>query len=203
MCPGNRVIILSLLTVFATQPGGMTPVAMAQESPSQPAQGGEQTLEYLISPGDSLNISVWKEPDFSGVFRVRFDGRITLPLAGDIDASGRTPMELSKFLEKELTRFIEFPQVTVGIEETSAKFFVIGRVSTQGAFPYTGPLRVVQALALAGGFQDFAKRGNIFVIREVNGKQIQFPVHYDRIEDGRDLETYNFQLLPGDTIVVP
>jgi len=161
------------------------------------------SLEYTIGPGDVLKISVWKEVDFSADVTVRLDGKITLPLAGDIVAAGRTPEQLGTDLEQKLTDFIELPQVTVSIVgPNSARYFVIGKVQTQGAFPYTGPLRVVQALALAGGFQDFAKKGDIFVLREVDGKQISLPVQYGRLEDGKDLGV-NIRLLPGDTIIVP
>ena len=167
------------------------------------SQDAGPSLAYTIGPGDLVNVLVWKEPDFSGEFAVRFDGRITLPLLGDILAAGKTPPKLSAELEQELRRFIEVPQVTTTIAAAhSARYFVIGKVNSQGAFPYIGPIRVVQALALAGGFQEFASLSRIFVIREVNGALTYLPVDYQQIESNRNLGP-NIQLLSGDTIVVP
>jgi len=165
--------------------------------------GDEEVLGYLIRPGDVVKISVWKEPDLSMQATVRFDGKISMPLAGDVDASDRTPKQLAAELQRELSRFVEVPQVSVLVTEVnSARYFVIGRVTNQGAFPYTGPLTIVQALALAGGFEDFAKRDKIFVIREAAGKQTTLTVDYEKLVAERDLK-YNIKVLPGDTIVVP
>lgn len=179
------------------QPATPAPVSAAR---SQPA---DESLIYTIGPGDVIQVLVWKEPDFSGNFGVRFDGRITLPLVGDVQAAGRTPPELSAELEKQLRRFLEVPQVTAAVAEpNSARYFVIGKVNGQGAFAYIGPIRVVQALALAGGLQEFAKRDRIFVIREVNGAQTHLPVNYEKLVNDKNLRT-NIRLLSGDTIVVP
>jgi len=170
---------------------------------SQKSAPSQETRIYRIGAGDVLQILVWKEADFSGNFTVRWDGRITLPLVGDVDASGRTPPQLAGDLEEALKRFLEISQVTVTVAEpNSARYFVIGKVGKQGAFPYIGPIRVVQALALAGGFQEFAKLDKIFIIREVSGKQIYYPVDYDQLEGKRRLQV-NRPLIPGDTIVVP
>ena len=159
--------------------------------------------KYVIGAGDVLQIHTWKEADFSGSFQVRYDGRITMPLVGDILVAGRTPEEISLELEDTIGRFVEMANVTVAIEQpNSAQFFVLGKVAQQGAFPYTRPIRVAQALALAGGFQEFAKLDQIFVIRDVDGRLIYFPFNYDDFMDKRKLGG-NMVLLPGDTIVVP
>ena len=164
---------------------------------------GSQTGDYKIGAGDVLRILTWKEPDFSGSFPVRFDGKITIPFVGDVDVAGRTPTELKGELEESIGRFVDVARVSVAIEQpNSARFFVLGKVSKQGAFPYDGPLRVAQALALAGGFMEFAKLEQIFVIREVNGELIYFPFNYADFVNRRQL-TGNLILLPGDTIVVP
>jgi polysaccharide export outer membrane protein len=159
--------------------------------------------EYNIGPGDVLRILTWKEPDFSGSFLVRFDGKITIPFVGDIAVAGRTPDALKGELEAKIGGFVELARVSVAIEQpNSARFFVLGKVATQGAFPYTGPVRVAQALALAGGFEEFAKLDQIFVIREVEGELIYFPFNYDDMVNRRQLGS-NLVLQPGDTIVVP
>jgi polysaccharide export outer membrane protein len=187
----------------AATPWGLEAQLPSQVSPSAGISVEEESFEYKIGHGDILQISVWRENDFSSKVTVRFDGKITLPLAGDIEAAGRTPEQLGTELEETLAEFIESPQVTVSVDvPNSARYFVIGKVQTQGAFPFMGPLRVMQALALAGGFRDFAKKGDIFVLREVEGRQKRLPVQYERLEEGKYLET-NIMLRPGDTIVVP
>ncbi len=175
------------------------------QTPRRPAppQKGNQTGDYKIGPGDVLRILTWKEADFSGSFPVRFDGKITIPFVGDIDVAGRTPTELKGELEENIGRFVDVARVSVAIEQpNSARFFVLGKVSKQGVFPYDGPLRIAQALALAGGFEEFAKLEQIFVIREVNGELIYFPFNYADFVNRRQLSG-NLVLLPGDTIVVP
>lgn len=195
------MVVLRQLLIIALAIIASASAASAQRAtPDARMQG---PTEYLIGAGDVLRIVTWKEGDFSGSFQVRYDGRITMPLVGDILVAGRTPTELGKQLEEEIGRLVELARVTVAIEQpNSAQFFVLGQVGQQGAFPYKGPIRVAQALALAGGFQEFAKREQIFVIREVDGRLIYFPFNYDDFLDKRKLGG-NMVLLPGDTIVVP
>ncbi len=179
------------------------PLALHAEQAAVPDPRAQGPTDYVIGGGDVLQIMTWKEADFTGTFRVRYDGKITLPLVGDVLAAGRTPEQLSAHLEEQIGRFVELAQVTVAIAEpNSAQFFVIGKVAKQGAFPYNGAIRVVQALALAGGFQEFAKLDQIFVIREMAGHLRYFPFNYDDLVGKRKLGG-NMTLLPGDTIVVP
>lgn len=190
--------------------GGLSRGTLAAETsqptappPPSPFDRYQSPTDYHIGPGDVLRILTWKEADFSGLFPVRYDGKITIPFVGDVDVVGKTPVELGKTLEQQIGRVVDGARVTVAVEEpNSARFFVLGKVAQQGAFPYTGPLRVVQALALAGGFEEFAKLDQIFVIREVEGKLIYFPFSYDELVNRRQLSG-NMVLLPGDTIVVP
>ncbi|GMR24713.1 MAG: hypothetical protein BMS9Abin37_3305 [Acidobacteriota bacterium] len=194
------IVLRQVLVLAAVLYASTALVAGAQKAPDPRMQA---PTEYSIGAGDVLQIVTWKEVDFSGSFLVRYDGRITMPLVGDILVSGRTPEQLSKELEEAVGRFVEMARVTVAIEEpNSAQFFVLGKVAQQGAFPYTRPIRVAQALALAGGFQEFAKLNQIFVIREVDGRLIYFPFNYDDFMDKRKLGG-NLVLRPGDTIVVP
>ncbi len=195
-------VSMAIGAVSASQAEASSPSQASREQ-AAPRPGLSSSLEYAIGGGDVLQILVWKEPDFSGEFLVRFDGRITLPVVGDVKVGGQAPEEVGKLLEQELGRFIETARVTVSVSEAnSARFFVIGKVAQQGSFPYIGPIRVVQALALAGGFQDFAKLNRIFVIREAQGNLIYFPVDYEALVNKRNLAV-NIPLLPGDTIVVP
>jgi polysaccharide export outer membrane protein len=150
-----------------------------------------------------LRILTWREADFSGSFPVRFDGKVTIPFVGDIDVAGRTPTELKGELEENIGRFVDVARVSVAVEQpNSARFFVLGKVSKQGSFPYEGPIRLAQALAIAGGFEEFAKLDQIFVIRETNGELVYFPFDYSEFVNRRQLSG-NLVLLPGDTIVVP
>jgi polysaccharide export outer membrane protein len=172
-------------------------------APSSPMDKNRLPTDYTIGPGDVLRILTWKEADFSGTFLVRYDGKITMPFVGDLAVAGRTPDALKGELEEKIGGFVDDARVSVAIEQpNSARFFVLGKVATQGAFPYTGPLRVAQALALAGGFEEFAKLDQIFVIREVESELIYFPFNYDDLVNRRQLGS-NLILLPGDTIVVP
>lgn len=163
----------------------------------------DPSIEYYINPGDVLTISVWKEPELSKNATVRWDGQITIPLLGDVSASGRTPLDLGQELQRELARFVQAPQVTVGVAQAnSARFFVIGQVNRSGSFPLIGRVTVLQALALAGGFSTFAKKDKIVVIRDLRGTQEVLQVNYKKLMEGKDLRT-NVVLRPGDTVVVP
>jgi len=193
-------VLRQVLVLAMVSSASLAHAAGAQNIPDPRMQA---PTKYVIGAGDVLQILTWKEVDFSGSFQVRYDGRITIPLVGDILVAGRTPEELSNQLEDAIGRFVEMARVTVAIEQpNSAQFFVLGKVAQQGAFPYTRPIRVAQALALAGGFQEFAKLDQIFVIRDVDGRLIYFPFNYDDFMDKRKLGG-NMVLLPGDTIVVP
>jgi len=159
--------------------------------------------EYLLHAGDVVQIFVWKEPDLTRDVTVRLDGRITMPLLGDVEAAGRTPQELSKELASRLAKLIENPVVTVSLTQpNSSRFFVIGQVGSSGGYPLTGRVTVLQALALAGGFKDFAKTDKILVIRSGSSAPTATSFNYKKIEDGSDL-AQNVVLRAGDTILVP
>jgi polysaccharide export outer membrane protein len=174
------------------------PAARATNAAAPPA-----TDAYVIGAGDVLQVFVWKEPDLTRDVTVRLDGRITLPLLGDIVAAGRTPAELSAELGKQLARFVDAPMVTLGVAQaTSARVYVLGQVAQPGTFPLTGRTTVLQALALAGGLREFVKPERILVIREEPGLRAPLVVNYKRLEGGSDI-TQNIVLKAGDTILVP
>ena len=161
------------------------------------------TEAYVIGAGDVLQVFVWKEPDLTRDVTVRLDGRITLPLLGDVVAAGRTPSDLSAELGRQLARFVDAPMVTLGVAQaTSARVYVLGQVAQPGTFPLTGRTTVLQALALAGGLREFVKPDRILVIREEPGLRAPLVVNYKRLEGGSDI-TQNLVLKPGDTILVP
>src|SRR4051812_15355020 len=151
-------------------------------SPVRAALPDPDDAEYVIRPGDVLQLVVWKEPELSRDVTVRLDGRITVPLLGDVDAAGRTPAKLGEDLGRRLTKFVATPVVTVAVSQAnSSRVYVLGQVVQPGAFPLTGRMTVVQALALAGGFKEFAKTDRIVVLREDSPKGRPIPVNYKRV----------------------
>jgi polysaccharide biosynthesis/export protein len=158
---------------------------------------------YKIGPQDMLRVDVWKEPDISRLVPVRPDGKITLPLLNDIQAAGLTPTELSTKIADGLKKYITNPQVTVGVTEiNSRRIFVTGEVSRAGAFPLLPQMTVLQALSSSGGFTQFARTKNIYVLRMEDGKQVKHPFNYKDAVSGKHAEQ-NILLEGGDVIVVP
>jgi polysaccharide export outer membrane protein len=156
---------------------------------------------YRIGREDVLDVSVWRDPDLSRTVPVRPDGFISLPIVGEVKADGKTPTELEADLREALKPFVQQPKVTVIVREVnSPRVYVTGEVARPGAYPMRGRVNVVQAIALAGGFSDFANQGSIMVIRR-DGKGI--PVNYADLVTDDDKERTNVWLMPGDTVVVP
>lgn len=159
---------------------------------------------YTIGPEDVLAIVFWRDPDLSAEVVVRPDGRITLPLLNDIAAAGLTPEALRERILDEAARFVEAPNATVIIKAmNSRKVFITGEVEKPGAYPLTGPLRVLQLIAVAGGLKEYAKRDRIFIARFDRGQQVAYPFHYDSVLLDRRNLGQNIELQPGDTVVVP
>ena len=168
------------------------------------ASGATVSDEFVIGPGDLLAINVWKETEISKVVPVRSDGRISLPLIGEIQASGLTPKQLEAEVTKRLKDYVADPSVTVVVQEIhSQKVNVLGMVSHPGSFPLAKPMTVVDAIATAGGFRDFAKQKNVYVLhKDANGKQSRISVNYKDVIKGLHPEQ-NIELQSGDTVVVP
>lgn len=162
---------------------------------------------YVIGPEDVLDISVWKNPDISRTVPVRPDGKISLPLLNDVQASGLSPMQLRDALTKTLTAYIPEPAVSVLVREVhSFKVTVIGQVKTPGRYELKDRATVLDVLALAGGPTDYADRNRIVVMRHDQSSSVQIPFPYDRVMtkpaakgDAPD----NFCVMPGDVILVP
>jgi len=159
---------------------------------------------YVIGDNDILEIDVWKEKEISRTIPVRPDGKISLPLVGEIQASGMTPMQLQDDLTKRLKAYIENPEVTVIVSDPrSHQFNVVGEVLRPGSYPLMQTMTVLDAIAQSGGFKDFAKETKVYVLREMpGGIRVRIPFNYKRVIQGRDLQE-NVALKPGDTIVVP
>ena len=179
----------------------LVPAAAAQTPPARtPARTVAARPAYVIGFGDVLRVIVWKEPDLTLDVTVRQDGMITLPLLGDVQAAGRVPSQLGEALTNDLKRFVENPRVTVTVSQaTSARVYVVGQMVRPGEFPLVGRMTVLKALALAGGFKEFARPESIVIVRE---DQSVLPFNYKRVADGKDV-SQNVLLAAGDTIVVP
>jgi polysaccharide export outer membrane protein len=159
--------------------------------------------DYKIGPQDMLRVDVWKEPDISRTVPVRPDGKITLPLVNDVQASGLTPTQLAAKIAEGLKKYITSPQVTVGVTEiNSRRIFVSGEVAHPGAFPLFPNMTVLQALSSAGGFTQFAREKKIYILRMENGRQVKHPFNYKDAISGKNVEQ-NILLEGGDIIVVP
>ncbi len=183
----------------------------AQSPKDNPPQGSAATDRsavnndvYTAGPADVLKIDVWQEPEVSSIVAVRPDGKISLPLVGDISVSGFTPHQLQDVLAAKLRAFIANPEVSVTVQEVkSRKFNVLGEVQHPGSYSLAQPVRVLDAIGMAGGFRDFAKVTRIYVLRRSSdGGNLRLPFNYKQVIKGDD-GNQNVELEPGDTVVVP
>jgi polysaccharide biosynthesis/export protein len=160
--------------------------------------------DYTIGSGDVLDITTWKEADFSREeLFVRIDGKITFPLLGDIQAAGRTPKALKEDIEKKLATYVGSPVVTVNVRiPGSQKFYILGEVVRTGEYNLTKHLTIIQAFALAGGFTEWASKDEIILFRVEDGKEKIIRVNYKSILKGENFEN-NILIKANDTIIVP
>ena len=161
-----------------------------------------ETADYVIGVEDVLNVVVWKEPELSMSLSVRPDGKITVPLVGDIAAAGSTPEELSAALREKLAVYIREPVVSVIVQAINKfKIYVLGEVGQQGEINLTRKTRVLQAIAIAGGLSQFADKSDIILIREIDGAEMRIPIDYKKLIKGTETGQ-NIYVKPGDTILV-
>jgi polysaccharide biosynthesis/export protein len=154
---------------------------------------------YLIGAEDVISIRVWKEPENSGQFVVRPDGKISIPLIGEIQAAGLTPEKLSANIAQGLQKVMVHPEVTVGVEKVnSKKYFIQGEVNRPGSYPLVIDTSVLEALVNAGGFREFANTKKIVVLR--GSERLKF--NYHEVTKGKKMDQ-NIMVKPGDQIIVP
>lgn len=159
--------------------------------------------KYVIGPEDELIVSVWREPEISRTVPVRPDGKISLALLNDVQATGLTPMQLSATITDKLKDFISEPQVTVIVSKiNSQRVFVVGEVIRTGAYTLLPNMSVLDALSGAGGFTPFAKRTKVYIVRTEDGKITNIPFNYKEAIKSRRPER-DLPLKPGDRIIVP
>jgi polysaccharide biosynthesis/export protein len=171
--------------------------------PPQPPPVAEAAADFVIGSEDVLGVVFWREPDISGDVTVRPDGRITLPVIGEMQAAGLTPAKLQANIAAAAGKYLTAPNVAVVVRTiNSRRVFVTGRVLTPGGHALKGPLNVMQAIALAGGLTEFANAKAITVLRNGPDGSQRFKFNYKDVANGKNLEQ-NILLLPGDTVVVP
>jgi polysaccharide export outer membrane protein len=181
---------------------GVLAACSVKDMPPPPESGSSAPDEYRIGPEDRLKIDVWKQPEMSVATPVRSDGKISVPLAGDIMASGMTPSQLKDKLTVELGRFIEDPTVSVMVEEiNSLKISVAGSVLKPGIYKVGKRVSVVEAISLAGGLDKLADARKIRIIRKSGNEEKMYQVDFIAILNG-DIRQ-NVLLMPGDSVVVP
>ena len=196
----------------------MGTMALAQGAPAQAAvnsasdsktnamNNGEPAVPvdstYVIGADDVLHVAVWKEADLTATEPVRSDGKISLPLLNDVQASGLTPMQLADSLTEKLKKFVADPRVTVVVTQVNSKrIYMLGEVSHAGPMSITPNMTAMQALASAG-LNQFANTKKIYLLRTENGKKLKYPIPYRKLIKGLEIE-HDYALQPGDTIVVP
>ena len=160
--------------------------------------------DYEIGAGDILEITTWKEPDFSREeVLVRLDGKLTFPLLNDVQAAGLTTLDLKGVIESGLKDYVANPVVTVNVRQPlSKRFYILGEVTNTGEYPLVKHLTVLQAFALAGGFTEWASKDEIILLRQEGGKEKIYRIDYKDITKGKDL-SQNIMLKADDTIIVP
>jgi polysaccharide export outer membrane protein len=206
------VLLLGVVTTMAMAQDAGTPAPANAAKPAQTAAAdnlskgapGVRPDSYVIGAEDVITVYVWKEPDMSKSVPVRPDGMISLPLIGEIKAAGNTPVQLQDVLAEAMKKIISDPQVTVIVEKIgSLNFNIVGQVNHPGYFPLTRRMTVLDAIAMAGGFRDFAKTKKVYVLRTAaNGTQERLPFNYNQVIKGQN-QQQNIELQPRDTIVVP
>ena len=203
---GIAFILLASASVLA-QESSASPAAPPNIPATSNGENGSTNAHddsFVIGNDDVLVINVWKEPDISRSIPVRSDGKISLPLVGEVQATGRTPLKLEQEIAAKLKNYIAEPEVTVIVQQiNSQKFNILGMVGRPGSYPISNSATVLDAIAVAGGFRDFAKQKAIYILRQnADGTQTRVPFNYKEVVKGHN-PSQNVKLQPRDTVVVP
>jgi polysaccharide biosynthesis/export protein len=199
----HRILaVTAMLTAFVATDASAQQRAAATPPAAVKSPVASSLEEYRIGPEDVLSISVWKNDPMSRVLPVRPDGMISLPLLDDVMAAGLTPTELRNLLAQKLAEYVPSPAVTVIVNDVkSFKVSVIGEVIRPARYELKSRTSVLDVLALAGGFNQFAARTRIVVLRQEGDKKVRIPFNYNRVTNGNDEE--NLYLRPNDIVLVP
>lgn len=205
---GNTMLTMSkigrgaaILSVLAMSACSNTP-----KYPPAPAQIDAYDWNYLIGPGDSVNVFVWRNPEVSGTFPVRPDGKMTMNLVEDMPASGKTPSQLARDIEKSLSKYIQEPIVTVivggGVGPFDQQLRVVGEATKPQALNYREKMTLIDLMIAVGGLTDFAAGNKAYILRTQDGKQTQLGVRLEDLLRGGDIRA-NVEMRPGDVLVIP
>lgn len=206
-------VFFGLLTLGLYGCSGMSELMPAQqgdmesEPPKVSTEQAKANSNYVIGPGDQLSVFVWGNPDLSATVPVRPDGRITTPLVEDVMASGRTPSELATVMEKQLSRYVRHPVVTVTVTQVvgrpSEQIRVVGQAVEPQMIPYSDNLTVLDVLIAVGGLTEFAAGNRASIVRKVaDGKKTQFNVRLADLVKRGDISA-NVEMRPGDILIIP
>lgn len=203
----RKAVLVALIALMSASVLAQSDASEKSKSPiatsASATQGTPNDASYQIGPEDVINIAVWKEPDFSSNAPVRPDGKISIALLGDIQAAGKTPVQLASELTGILKKYIAEPRVTVTVTTINIRrVFLMGEVGRPGPVVITPSMTVLQAIAAAGGPTTFANAKKTYVLRTENGKQTKIPFNYKEAIKG-NVPEQNIVLRPGDTIVIP
>jgi len=180
----------------AAQPAKSEVVTPAKAMAALPASVDPHS--YILGSDDVISVRVWREADLSGTMTVRPDGKVTMPLINEVKAAGLTPAQLGEQIAAALAKFVNNPQVEVSVEAVrSTRYFIAGMINRPGAYPLATPTTIFEALTMAGGFQEFANKKNIMIIR--GDKRLKF--NWNEVVKGKNL-SQNVLLENGDHIVV-
>lgn len=201
------IIFSGSILALAQSPdtGGVNGGQPAPSNAASQQQGGAgHDSSYVIGNGDLLAISVWKEAELTRSIPVRSDGKISMPLVGEIQAAGLTPLESEHTISEKLKSFVTTPEVTIVVEQiNSKKFNIMGQIGKPGSYSLSVASTIVDAIAAAGGFRDFAKKGSVYILRQgPDGTQTRINFNYKDFIKGKHPEQ-NIKLEPRDTIIVP
>ena len=198
----NLIFFLALTTVGCASNNSKLPSATQYNSITTSVDD----YQYIIGPGDNLSIFVWRNPDISGSFVVRPDGKVTTSLVEDIDVSGKTPTALARQLEEQLGKYINNPRVTVSVGgfrgPLSEQVRVIGEATNPSAVNYTEKMTLLDLMISVGGLTEFASGNNAKLVRMVSGVQKTFEIRIDDLIKNGEIEE-NVDMLPGDIIIIP
>jgi polysaccharide biosynthesis/export protein len=177
----------------------------AQAPPTAPARSAVDPNSYVIGPGDTLQIFVWRNPELTATIPVRPDGKISTPLVEDMVAVGKTPSELARDVEKVLSEYVRSPSVNVIVTVpvgTFSQVQVIGQVLKPGSLPYRSGMKVLDAILAVGGMTQFASGNRAKIVRTVDNRQQELRVKLESLVNKGDM-SQNLELRPGDVVVVP
>jgi polysaccharide export outer membrane protein len=204
MMPNRTFFCVFLFSLMLT----VTPCvhySNADNKATSPPKPGSLALskDYLIGAGDVLGLEVWKDPNLTRNLVVLSDGKVNVPLIGEVIAADRTISDLKKEMEKRLSKFVPDPVITLEVKECNSLFiYVLGRVNSPGRFALDSSVNVLQGLAMAGGLNPFANRNQIKIFRTESGKKRVIPFRYDDVTKD-ELTEDNIDLKRGDVIYVP